>query len=343
MNLKKRILIVRTDRIGDVVLTLPLASIIKKYFPDSEVTFLVRNYTQDLTKNNIHIDNTIVLIEKNGKPSILKNILMLRNKFDICIVAFPKFWISFILFFSSIKLRIGTGYRWYSFLFTHKIYEHRKFGERHELEYNVNLLKPLGINESPQKDEVDFGIKLNENSILTINNFLLQTGINSESKLILIHPGSGGSAIDLPFKKLKLLVEKLSTRNDVMLIITGTEDERELCNSLIVNKNVINTAGKFNLEELITLISKVDLVVANSTGPIHIAAALQKQIIGFYPKFAAVSPKRWGPYTSKSIIFQPTICDGNCNRKKCENLDCMNSIEVDEILNSINNFITVKN
>lgn len=344
MNNKRRILIVRTDRIGDVILTLPLASILKKYYPNSEITFLVREYTKPLTENNLYIDKSITLIEKNNKPKIFQNIKQLKNKFDVCIVAYPTFWISLILFFSSIKIRIGSGYRWYSFLFNKKIYEHRKYGKHHELEFNVNLLKSINIFEQVNKDEVDFGIQLDNSSLSRIKNFFEENKISSESKIILIHPGSGGSAIDLPKEKMKLLVEEISKNKNFVLIITGSKLEKELCQSMIVNENVINTAGEFNLNELIVLISKVDLVIANSTGPIHIAAALKKNIIGFYPKFAAVSPNRWGPYTSKAVLFQPTICDGNCNRKKCEEINCMNSIEIGDVIKEVNNILSkVKN
>ncbi|MDF1611130.1 glycosyltransferase family 9 protein [Stygiobacter electus] len=339
MNDKKRILIVRTDRIGDVILTLPLASILKKYFPNSEITFLVRDYTKSLTKNNLFIDKTITLIEKNNKPKFFENINQLKNKFDVCVVAYPTFWVSLILFFSSIKIRIGSGYRWYSFLFNKKIYEHRKYGEHHELEYNVNLLKPLGIFETPQKDKIDFGIQIDNSFLNKIENFLNDNKILKDKKIIIVHPGSGGSAIDLPKEKMKYLVDELSKDKNIVLIITGSKNEKELCQSMIVNENVINTAGEFNLNELIALISKAEVVIANSTGPIHIATALGKNIIGFYPKFAAASPKRWGPYTSKAVLFQPSVCDGNCNRKKCQQFNCMNSIEINEVIKSIYNIL----
>ena len=159
MNLPKNILIVRTDRIGDVVLTLPVAPILKKYFPDSKVSFLLRNYTAPLAKNNISIDEVISVDEKNGKVQILSNVKKLKGKFDTCIVAYPTFRIALILFLSGIKIRIGTGYRWYSFLFNKKIYDHRKISEYHELEYNVRLLRAFGINEKITPDNVQFNLQ----------------------------------------------------------------------------------------------------------------------------------------------------------------------------------------
>ncbi|MBI3124816.1 MAG: glycosyltransferase family 9 protein [Ignavibacteriales bacterium] len=335
MNSLKNILIVRTDRIGDVVLSLPLAAILRKHFPGVRVSFLVRDYTAPLIKNNKFVDEVIIFSEKNGKPQIAKNIVALKDKFDACIVAFPTYPIALILFLSGIRTRIGSGYRWYSFLFNKKVFEHRKYGERHELEYNVRLLQQLGINEDVNPDNAEFGIQVDQSTNEKVKNKLNSLGWNGEKKLIVVHPGSGGSAIDLPKEKMKLLVKNISDETDSVLVITGSKTEEELCNSYVVSKKVINTAGMFNLEELIALISNANILIANSTGPIHIAAALGKDVIGFYPKFAAVSPKRWGPYTSKAKIFQPIICDGECSGDKCQKLNCMNSIEIDEVFSVV--------
>ncbi|MDP3583441.1 MAG: glycosyltransferase family 9 protein [Ignavibacteria bacterium] len=332
MKSLKNILIVRTDRIGDVILSLPLAAILKKHFPDVRVSFLVREYTAPLVKNNKFVDEVIILSEKNGKPQIAQNIASLKDKFDACIVVFPTYQIALILFLAGIKTRIGSGYRWYSFLFNKKVYEHRKYGERHELEYNVRLLQQFEINEDVNPDNVEFGIQVDHPTNEKVKDKLISLGWDGEKKLVVIHPGSGGSAIDLPKEKMKLLVKNISDETDSVLIITGSQAEEELCNSYVVSKEVINTAGMFNLEELIALISNTNILIANSTGPIHIASALGKNVVGFYPKFAAVSPKRWGPYTSKAKIFQPTVCDGECSRDKCQKLNCMNSIEIDKVL-----------
>jgi lipopolysaccharide heptosyltransferase II len=339
MTQPKNILIVRTDRIGDVVLTLPLAGIIKKHIPDAKVTFLVSDYTKPLARNCKLIDEVITLKTSNGRLKITENINLLKNKFDACIVAFPTFKLALILFLSKIKIRIGTGYRWYSFLFNKKIYEHRKYGKRHELEYNVQLLNHIGINEDVNEQNVEFNLHPSEKSIQKIKDEIDLLGIGESKKIIIVHPGSGGSAVDLPISKLKKLIERLARELDCEILITGSESEKELCSSLIVNKKTKNVAGKFNLDELITLIDKSDLVIANSTGPIHIGAALGKNIIGFYPKVAACSPTRWGPYTDKKTIFTPNLECKDCSHEQCVKLNCMDTINIDEIFNSVKNFV----
>ncbi len=336
MNKTGNILIVRTDRIGDVVLSLPLAKFIKQKYPSAKITYLLKNYTKDLAYRHPYIDDLLILEEENGSVKLWENIRKIKkHNFDVSLVVYPTFKISLILFLAGVKTRIGTGYRWYSFLFNKRYFEHRKYGEKHELEYNLNLLKLLGINGiNPQKD-VTFDIRIDEKSEQKVEELLQKNGFRSNIPTVIIHPGSGGSAIDLPVSKFSELNESLARELNLNLLITGSEREKEICEKVKGNTPSLNFAGRFNLKELIALINKTDILIANSTGPIHIAGALGKFVIGFYPLIPALSPKRWGPYTEKKVIFTPKIKCENCTRKKCEQLNCMNTIEVPEIVSAV--------
>lgn len=340
----RNLLIVRTDRIGDVVLSLPLAEIIKKYYPACNITFLVRNYTKDILENHPFVDNTIILKENNKKVSILKNVEFIKNlNFDSSIVVYPTFQTALIIFLSSIQNRIGTGYRWYSFLFNNKIYEHRKFAERHELEYNVNLLKAFGIHEKVDSESVHFNLTVNEKSKEKIQNLFNNYGINNDKAIIIVHPGSGGSAVDLPVYKFKELVEELSREDKFQILLTGSESETKMCEKLKMNNKIKNFAGILSLSELIALIDRSDIFVANSTGPLHIAAALGKYTVGFYPNLLVCSAKRWGPYTNKKVVFSPKKECSDCKREQCNKSECMNTIETKNVVGEINkiyNFIS---
>ena len=336
----KNLLVVRTDRIGDVILSLPLAELIKKHFPKCKVTYLLREYTECLAHNHPFIDSILLLKEANGNPLIFENVKMLRKyNFDSSVIVYPTFQTALITFLSRIKNRIGTGYRSYSFLFNHKIYEHRKHAEKHELEYNVNLLKTFGITEAVSRDKVEFHLKVSEESKKKIENLLNETNIEPSKPIIIIHPGSGGSSIDLPISSFIKLVEMILEKLDVNLIITGMNSEKEICNQLIMNKSIKNFAGKLTLSELIALIDRSEVFVSNSTGPIHIAAALKKNTIGFYPKILSCSSKRWGPYSNKAQVFVPTIDCNNCTREQCERLNCMSSIKMDEVFSEVQNLL----
>lgn len=336
MNEPQNILIIRTDRIGDVVLSLPMAKIIKKYFPACRISFFVRNYTKSLVENHPYIDEILILDEDKGKPSVRTNIERLKNgNFDVVILVYPTFLLSLIVYLSGIKKRIGTGYRWYSFLFTDKVYSHRKYAEKHELEFNVELLKRLNIDEMVTMGAVDYDLQIRAESRSKVEKILTDNLINTGRPIIIVHPGSGGSAVDLPKEKFRELVKKIDGSGKYYIIITGSSDEKELCGYLTVSENVKNFSGMFELADLTALIDRSDIFVANSTGPLHIAVALDKFVLGFYPKITACSAERWGPYSKKSFVFKPNVECSKCTREQCERIDCMSSINTGEVFNKI--------
>lgn len=335
----KNILIVRTDRIGDLVLTLPVSGLIKKQYPNCKVTFLVREYTKNIISNHPFIDDVIVLEENDGKVSLFDNLNIIKSKkFDTCIVVYPTFVLSLIMFLSGIKNRIGTGYRWYSFLFNHKVYEHRKNAERHELEFNVNLLEKLNIKNNVDEQNVSYDLRVNESSLSSVNKFLADENIDSSKRIIIVHPGSGGSSVDLPVNKFTELVKKLDEDN-FQIILTGNKNEIELCKKIKSSSKAKNFTGKFNLDELTALISKSVMFISNSTGPIHIAAALEKFTVGFYPKIVSCSKERWAPYTNKKLVYEPNIDCKSCTREQCEKLNCMDSIDITKVYIDIKNVL----
>lgn len=335
----KSILIVRTDRIGDLVLTLPLAGLIKKQYPSCKVSFLVREYTKNIVSNHPSIDDVIVFKENNGKVSLFDNLNTIKSKkFDTCIVVYPTFVLSLIMFLSGIKNRIGTGYRWYSFLFNQKVYEHRKNAERHELEFNVNLLEKLNIKNNVDESNVSYDLKVNQSSLSNVDKILADEKIDSSKQIIIIHPGSGGSSVDLPLNKFEELVKKLDDDN-YQIILTGNKKEAEFCVKIKSSSKAKNFAGKFNLDDLTALISKSVMFISNSTGPIHIAAALEKFTVGFYPKIVSCSKERWAPYTNKKLVYEPNIDCKNCTREQCEKLNCMDSIDITKVYNDIKNVL----
>ena len=335
----KNILIVRTDRIGDLILTLPLAGLIKKQYPDCKVSFLVRDYTKNIVSNHPHIDEVLVLKEINGNVILSDNINLIKQRnFDNCIVVYPRFQISLIIFLSGIKNRIGTGYRWYSFLFNKKVYEHRKNAERHELEYNLNLLEKLEIKNSVTESNVGYDLKVDESSLKDVTKILVDEKLDLQKPIIIVHPGSGGSSVDLPINKFAELISKLDD-DDYQIILTGSKSEIGLCEKIKSSGKVKNMAGRFNLDELTALISKSVMFISNSTGPIHIAAALGKYTVGFYPKIVSCSKERWGPYTNRKLVYEPQIDCKNCSREQCEKLNCMDSIDMTKVYSDIKNVL----
>lgn len=303
----KNILISRTDRMGDVILTLPLVTAAKKIFKDSKVYFLGKEYVRKLIHGYEGIDE---FIAEDSLGSFSDKLRSIKGKnIDLSISVKPEFDLAILFLLSGIKYRIGTGYRWYSFLYNRKVYEHRKVSDKHESEYNLNLLG----NFFPETVfEKTFSFRYSKEDKNRFREKALKDNLDSEKNYIIIHPGSSGSSKDLPAEKFSeltdLLLDKYSGQR---VVYTGLKNESELINK-IINKTrnefrnrITDLSGKLDLRELLILIDNSDLFIANSTGPIHIAGALNKNVIGFYPNDDVMSSTRWKPLGDNCIIINP--------------------------------------
>ncbi len=324
----RRILITRTDRIGDVVLSLPMLAVIRRKFPHAQISMLVRQYTLGLVEGHRYLDIALTL---EGLGSWWSSYRRVRKEhYDVVVFAFPRFWLAILFFAARVPIRIGTGYRWYSFLFNKRVYEHRKDARYHELEYDIHLLEPLGCNREQSRD---FLIPVGDKERQTIRNFFDEFQISPNDRVIVLHAGSGGSARDWPVERFALVGRRFLERG-MKVILTGSREEQPLVSSVHTHMGdrSINAVGRFSLRELAALYEKTDVVVANSTGPIHIAAAMGTPVVGFYPPIIQCSSARWGPYTDKRIIFEPdkSRCP-ECPRGPCRSSLCMEQITVDDV------------
>jgi heptosyltransferase III len=338
-NRFRKFLIVRTDRIGDVILTLPLVHVIKKYYPDAHITVLIKEYTSALFRNHPQIDNILYYDVDGEKLSVIDLLKSIRkNHFDIVFHAHPRPRLAFITWIAGIPTRVGTGYRWYSLFFNRKIFEHRKDGNHHELEYNLHLLRAIGL-EVDDKGYQPF-LPIQSLDRERVNKLLEENGIDKNDKLIILHPGSKGSSRDWSPENFGLLGNHLSHLPGVKIVVSGGSGEQNLVNQVkgMVGTNCIALCDKFSLSEFGAFAERASLFISNSTGPIHVAAAVGTFVVGFYPQIPHLSAMRWGPYTSRKKIFtpqdKPLDCD-KCFNKKYEECECMNSIEVKDVFESI--------
>ena len=331
MDLNK-IILSRTDSIGDVILTLPVAGVLKKNFPNVEILFLGRNYTRDIVESSSHIDQFIDWDEiKKCDPS--KQIEKFKAfQTDVIIHVFPVAEIAYLAKKAKIPIRVGTTGRLYHYFTCNKLVPlSRKKSELHEAELNLKLLEPILKNVKIELDRIDnyYGFdlidKLPEN---------FQKQISQDKFNLILHPKSKGSAREWGLKNFGNLIDILP-KDKFRIFITGTVEEGQLLQHDIIDKypEVIDMTGKLTLKELISFINGADGLIAASTGPLHIAAALGKVALGIYPPIRPMHPGRWAPLGSKaSYVVENASCSKCRKETHCE---CMENIQPVAVKNKL--------
>jgi lipopolysaccharide heptosyltransferase II len=335
---KEKFLVVRTDRIGDVILSLPVLEALKRNFPQSFVGMLVSPYTQELLKNNPFADK-VFLDDSSFENCGIKGFFKLKKKLqkekvDVVILLYPTFRLALLFFLCRIRFRIGTGYRLYSIFFNKKVFEHRKNIKRHELEYNLNLLALLGITPERIKPKVYLPEREGEKTI----ELLKASGVEKSVPRIAIHPGSGKSSLALAPDKFALLADKIIERGKFTIIITGTEKDKNSVTAMLgqMRNKVVNLTGQTDLGQLAAVLSQCQLLITNSTGPMHLAVAVGTPVLAFFSPVFVASPKRWGPYDEKSrTLLPPVPVCSKCLKDKCEYFNCMDKFDLEEVVKQV--------
>ena len=310
-----RILVVRTDRLGDVILTLPVFSHLRRRFPKAHLALLAQRYAGAIVEGSPQVDE--ILWYDTGEEILPLRALVrvLRaGRFDTVVVVHPTGRLALAVFLAGIPTRIGTGYRWYSFLFNRRVYTHRKTAERHEAEYNVGLLGTLGCDTVLRKP-LEAHLVITPVAQESVAARLRAAGIAGEYAVI--HPGSGGSAREWPQESFAALAGKITAGLSLCVVTTGTAREIPVAEAVARAGGVKAAcfAGALSLQELAALISRSSLVIGNSTGPLHLGSALGVPVLGFYPRIPVMGPGRWGPYTENARVL---VADGPPDCDECD-------------------------
>ena len=331
----KRIIISRTDSIGDVMLTLPLCVWIKNNFKGVHIIFLGSLYTKPIVDcYSPPIDEFVDWKEIENLPTGQK-IESFRNlKADIIVHVFPRKEIASIAKKAKIENRIGTSHRTFHFLTcSHRINFTRKKSLLHESQLNFELLRPFGLTEIPTLESINKLTTSFQSIKNELPNFIVKKLNSNKDKNIILHPKSQGSAVEWGlenYRSLSLKLEKLG----YTVFFTGTEKEGEqFRHEIHFNDHIIDTSGKLTLSQLIHFTSICGSLVACSTGPLHISGYLNCQTIGLFSPRKPIHPGRWRPLGSNvEIIVNDENCEVCKKRKPC---NCIEKISVERVLELI--------
>lgn len=329
----KRILVVRTDRIGDVLLSTPVLSGLRAHCPGAYLAMLVSPYAREVVEGHPAL-NAVLEDDRTGRHRGIGGFLRLvrhirAHRFDAAVVLHSTWRLALLSVLAGIPIRVGAGYRVYGPLFNFRVYEHRKDAKRHEVEYNLRMIEALGVPASSRLPHITLTTQDRDRAEALWRGW----AIRSDERVAALHPGSGGSAREWPPASFAALGDRL-TEDGVRVIITGGPDERALVDEVVKRMRTapLTLAGETRIKELAAVLDACDVCVANSTGPLHLAAAVGTPAVALFCPITPCSPTRWGPYGEGHRVLQPDVpaCP-RCIHAACPYWDCMTRIPVDAV------------
>ena len=286
----KRILVVRTDRIGDVILSTPVIKNLKSAYPNAYIVFMCRPYTKDVLEGNPYLDEVIVYDKYGRHKSLLSSIAFsfyLRKKhFDWAVILHPTNRVHLTTFFAAIPFRVGWD-RKMGFFLSKRIFHHKQLGKKHELEYTLDILRALGI-PIMHKDTY---FPLKDESNVKVGVLLRDKGISDRDNFLAIHPLASCPSKRWPQDYFIKVVRILKKEIGIKIVVVSSKDEMALSDD-IAKEDVIDLRGKLNISELGSLIKRSSLFLSNDSGPVHIAWTLGVPVISIFGrKDPGLSPR----------------------------------------------------
>jgi len=298
---RKNILIVRNDRFGEFLLNIPAIKAVKETFKESKVILAVDPYVKELAGKVPYADEVITW--RNGKHSLFeiikfRNILKKKN-IDIAVIMNPSKGTNIAVYLAGIPERIGYDHKW-DFLLTQRVEDLKHLSQKHEVEYNLDLVKIAG---AETKDK-NLSLKLDEtNSGAGARNGPIP---GPGPGIIAIHPWTSDPVKQWPVERFQELAQKIVKETDSEVLIVGGPEELQkssMFNNL--GNRVKNLTGKTTLIELASILKKSKLLISGDSGPVHLACAVGTPVIALFRNdIQGKGPKRWGPWGEGNIVIE---------------------------------------
>jgi len=305
VKLQKNIIIVRNDRFGEFLLNIPAIRAVKESFKGANVILAVDSCVLELAEKVPYADEMVIW--KSGKHSLFEIIkfsnLLKKKNIDIAIVMNPSKDTNIAVYMAGIPVRVGYAHKW-DFLLTQKIEDLKHLSLKHEVEYNLDLVKVI---DAATNDK---------NLTLKIDDVI------DREDVIVIHPWTSDPVKQWPVERFRELALKiLKETNSNILIVGGPEEAQKSAIFSDLDKRIKNLTGKTTLGELAQTLKKSKLLISGDSGPVHMASAVGTPVIALFRNdMPGKGPKRWGPWGEGNVVIEK---------------NSLSDISVDEVLSEI--------
>ena len=296
-----RILAFRNDRFGEFLLNIPAFRALKEKYPQAKLTLVVNPYVCELAGHIDLIDEIISWEDRRHKFSEIINFSrqLKKKEFELCIIFNPSKESNILIFLAGILRRVGYARKW-GFLLTDKIKDKKYLGDKHEVEYNLELVKLVGATT----DDKILSLSI-DNAI--INKLWLDFGIGSSNNLVALHPWTSDTIKQWPIENFRNLAQRLVKELNKKVIVIGGKEELNKSVAYFDNlgANITNLTGRTTLIQLAALLKKCGLLISGDSGPVHLACAVGTPVVAIFRNdIPGKSAKRWGPWGERNSVLE---------------------------------------
>lgn len=309
------ILIIRTDRIGDVVLTTPAIKAVCQSYPASKITVLVTPLTLDLVEGNPYVGEVLV-DDRGGRHKGLFGFLRLvhkirSKKFDLVIIFHTKRRYNLACAMAAIPCRLGYKNNKFGFLLNLPLKDTRPLGEKHEAEYCMEVLKAVGI----ENNDLDIFVPLQKEAEEWSHQWMQENNLKP-NEFITIHPGASDPVKCWSTANFAMLMDRLAERYPLKIVLIGAPQtmpaSAEILRQAHKGSAFLNLTGKTNLAQTVSLLRHSCLLVSNDSGPVHVAAGVGANVISLFLRDQpGINVERWRPLGPKSYILNNKLQPGS--------------------------------
>lgn len=333
----KKVVILRTDRIGEVLLSTVAVDAVKRSFPGGEISFVTSAYSKPLLDGRDDIKE-VMLVDTMRSGGTFKRAFFLARllsgkKFDTAIILNPHKSLNLGCFLSGIPRRVGYDRKW-SFLLTDRMKDDRNEGLKHEVEYTMEILRLLGV----EGEALSPRLCVKSGDEAYVAGLLTGKGVKKDKPLVVVHPGSSNKAKLWPMERYAELVKKIKVETGAAVALIGGKEERGLVERIIKlsASDALNLAGDLKLGQLAALIKRAGLFIGNDAGPMHMAAALGVRVIAIFGRnIPGAGPARWRPWGEGHVVFHQTPGCSPCGDTACKfDYRCLKNVTADAVYNA---------
>ena len=304
----RRILFIRTDRIGDCLMNLPAIRVLRQSFPKAWISCLVDESVAALLKDHPDLDECMPISASHFRKSFLVRWKCFQTvkkaRFDLAVISNPDKQFHCLSFLTGIPQRIGKNRKW-GFLLTKKIADNPRGSDCHEIENNLKIVKLISDGTWDGK----ISLPVSDADAKAVEDFLRKE-CPGEHGLLVVHAGTSDPEKRWPVEKFAALCDKLHQENRSVILIGGPE-ETGISRELVSQSRIppLDWTGRLTLKQLVALFShhRVRALVSSDSGPVHIAWISGTPVVAMYAKNTLGSnPARWGPRDGRSeTIWKP--------------------------------------